>query len=340
MTTFPEQLHTGLTRLTEPGQGILLAVSGGRDSMALLHGTAQLRRFPESTAIVVAHLNHGLRGDFSRGDAELVRSTSERLGLSVVVSECAAGALQASANGSLEESARNARYEFLLRTAIEHGLSFVATAHHSGDQTETVLHNILRGTGPSGLRGIPERRRLSDSVTLIRPMLTISPDMIGRFVAEQKISFADDATNANSEFTRNRIRHQLLPALRVDFNPRVDEALLRLSQQTAEVIESLDAIADQILDHALLEQTSAVCRLERDLLRRWPRPLIRHAMTVLWSRCGWPRQKMTSEHWTRVAEIIIDSMVQSMDLPGRIRLSCSGRVVRIEKSRHARRASE
>jgi len=340
LTTFPEQLHTGLTRLTEPGQGILLAASGGRDSMALLHGMAQLRRFSGSTAIVVAHLNHGLRGDISRGDAELVRSTSERLGVPVVISECATGELQASSKGSLEESARNARYEFLRRTAIEHGLSFVATAHHAGDQAETVLHNIVRGTGVRGLRGIQQQRPLGDSVTLIRPLLTISPDLIDRFVAEQQIVFGNDATNANSEFTRNRIRHQLLPTLRADFNPQADAALIRLSQQSAEMIDCLDALADQILDRSLLEQTPAVCRLDRELLRPWPEPLIRHAMTVLWSRCGWPRQKMTTEHWTRLAEIIVEGIEQSMDLPGRIRLSCSGRVVRIEKSRHARRASE
>ena len=198
LTIFLHELHAGFNRQTRAGQGILLAVSGGRDSMALLHGAAQLRRFPEYAAMVVAHLNHSLRGDFSRGDAELVRSTSERLGLPVVISECTAGALQASSKGSLEESARNARYDFLRRTAIEHGLSFVATAHHAGDQAETVLHNLVRGTGLRGLRGIQEQRPLGDSVTLIRPLLTISPDVIERFVAEQQIVFGNDATNVRS----------------------------------------------------------------------------------------------------------------------------------------------
>lgn len=300
--------------------------------MALLHGVALLKRAPDEATIAVAHLNHGLRGESSCRDAELVRSTSESLGLPVVVSECESGALQASSKGSLEESARNARYEFLRRTAIGHGLPFVATAHHAGDQTETVLHNILRGTGLRGLRGIPEQRMLGDSVTLIRPMLTISPDVIERFVTEQQISYSDDAMNAASEFTRNRIRNQLLPALRMDFNPQVDAALMRLSRQTGEIIDCLDALANQILDRALLEQTHNVCRLNIELLRQWPEPLIRHSMTVLWSRCAWPRQMMTSGHWKQLAGIIVHGHKPAMDLPGRLRLSCSGNIVRIDRS--------
>ena len=339
MTDFSENLHTGFIRLTEAGKGILLAVSGGRDSMALLHGTAQLRHVQGSGSVVVAHLNHGLRGDFSRGDAELVRSTSERLGLSVVISECTAGALQASSRGSLEESARNARYDFLRRAAIEHGLSYVATAHHAGDQAETVLHNIVRGTGLRGMRGIPEQRPLGDSVTLIRPLLTISPDEIERFIEEQQIVFGDDATNADTSMTRNRIRHQLLPKLRSDFNPQVDSALMRLSQQTGEIIDCLDALANRILSEATLEETPLVCRLDRELLRKWPQAVIRHAITVLWTRCGWPRQKMTTEHWTRLSEIIVGGREQSLDFPDRLRMSCSGRVVRIERSTQTRRAN-
>ena len=330
LNAFPEQLLAGLARLTEPGQGILLAVSGGRDSMALLHAAARLRHSGKCAALAMAHLNHGLRDEAGERAAELVRSAAACFGLPVVVSRCEPGELQAASKGSLEEAARKVRYEFLRRTAIELQLPFVVTAHHAGDQAETVLHNILRGTGLPGLRGIPELRLLGDTIKLIRPMLTISPDAIVQFVAEQRISFADDATNADSGFTRNRIRNQLLPSLRTDFNPRVDAALNRLSLQTREIIECLDAMANQILNHVVLEQTPAVCRLDGELLRSWPEPLVRHALTVLWTRCEWPRQKMTSEHWTRLAGVAVQPVEQCLDLPGRMRVSCAGRIVRIE----------
>lgn len=301
--------------------------------MALLHGAVLLRPSPDAGfRLAVAHLNHGLRGESGRRDAELVRSVADRLGLTVVVTECDPGELRARSQGSLEESARNTRYEFLRRTAIALQLPFVATAHHAGDQAETILHHVLRGTGLRGMRGIPERRPLGESVTLIRPMLTISRDTIQHFVTEQQISFSDDGTNADSDFTRNRIRNQLLPSLRKEFNPRVDAGLIRLSQQTGEVLDCLDALADQILDRALLEQTPSVCRLDREVLQQWPEPLIRHALTVLWSRCAWPRQMMTSRHWTQLAGIIIDGNERALDLPGRLRLSCSGRIVRLDRS--------
>lgn len=329
LSRFLDQLHSGFTRLTDKGQGILLAVSGGRDSMAMLHGAAWWNPSSGESAFVVAHLNHGLRGEASRADADLVRSTSECLRLPVIISECAPGDLKASAKGSLEESARNARYEFLQQTAAAHGLRFVATAHHSGDQAETVLYNVLRGTGLRGQSGIPERRPLNNTIMLVRPMLRISAQEIQRFVTEHDIPFSQDETNVDSGFARNRIRNQLLPALRTDFNARVDAALLRLAEQTSEAVECLDALADQILKGALLENSHASCRLDCDILRQSPEPLIRHALTVLWTQNEWPRQRMTSEHWTKIAGIVFRRVCPSIDLPEGIRVTCSGKILRI-----------
>ena len=138
-----------------------------------------------------------------------------------------------------------ARYEFLQTTAQQHGTPLIATAHHAADQAETVLHNILRGTGLRGLRGIPERRRLSDSVELIRPMLTFgmrNDDL--EYVQQHSIAFASDATNKDSRYTRNRIRHELLPLLAAEFNPGVQDSIVRLAEQTQELLQSLDAVAD------------------------------------------------------------------------------------------------
>ena len=251
-SSFEHQLEQNLRRLFAAGQRVLLAVSGGRDSMALLHAVTRLRDVLELPFILVAHLNHGLRGAAGRDDAELVRSACHTLNVPIVVSECAVGQLERVSQGSLEEAARTARYDFLHITAQQYGISLVATAHHAADQAETVLHNIIRGTGIRGLRGIPERRRLSDTVELVRPMLTIHERALAEYVQRYQITFAFDATNDNHAFTRNRIRHQLLPLLAKDFNANIQESIVRLAGQAEGLLQVLDGVADALLGDAVL----------------------------------------------------------------------------------------
>jgi tRNA(Ile)-lysidine synthase len=318
-SSFESQLEQNLKRLNVAGQGVLLAVSGGRDSMALLHGMVRLSSILKTPQIVVAHLDHGLRGDAGRNDAELVRSVCKSLDVPTVIAECAEGQLERASRGSLEEAARLARYEFLQTTARQHGTLLIATAHHAADQAETVLHNILRGTGLRGLRGIPERRHLSDSVELIRPMLTIRNDAISEYIQHYSIEFASDATNKDSRFTRNRIRHELLPLLAAEFNPGVQGSLLRLAEHAQDLLESLDAVAHSLLTEAVLERTPGHCRLDVRRLNRHPEPIVRHALMVLWIQQNWGRRDMSRDHWNRLTSLLLNSRPSSIDLPGSIR---------------------
>ena len=329
-SSFKNELEQNLKRLIMPGQGVLLAVSGGRDSMALLHGMASLRSVLEISQIVVAHLDHGLRGDAGRQDAELVRSACQSLDVPAVIAECGTGQLERASRGSLEEAARIARYEFLQTTAEQHGTPLIVTAHHAADQAETVLHNILRGTGLRGLRGIPERRRLSDSVELIRPMLTIRDETIMEYVQQRNIPFASDATNNDSRFTRNRIRHELLPHLAAEFNPGVQDSIVRLAEQTQELLQSLDAVADALLAEAILERTPDHCRLDVRKLTQHPEPVVRHALTVLWIQQDWSRKDMSRDHWNRLAAMLLDPPPVSIDLPGRIRAELRGNLLQLQ----------
>jgi len=318
---FENQLQRSLERLSVPGNGILLAVSGGRDSMAMLHGIVPLGDVLRLSPITVAHLNHGLRGDAGKSDAELVQVTCKSLNVPVIISECDAGQLELASRGSMEEAARLARYKFLQSTAEEQGISLIATAHYAADQAETVLHNILRGTGLRGLRGIPERRRLNESVELIRPMLHIADSVIEEFVQHHSIQFATDASNVDTRFTRNRIRHSLLPQLQKDFNAQVPEALIGLAAQTHELLESLDMIAEAMLTEAVLEQTPEHCRLDVSQLRQHPESIVRHALTLLWQQQNWPRRNMSRDHWSRLTAILFGaSPTPSMDLPGGVRV--------------------
>lgn len=336
-SSFENQLTQNLRRLVLAGQSVLLAVSGGRDSMALLHGMTRLRSEFEIPQIVVAHLDHGLRGDAGRHDADLVRSVCKSVDVPAVISACAAGQLELASRGSLEEAARTARYEFLQTTAREHGLHLIATAHHAADQAETVLHNILRGTGLRGLRGIPERRRLSDTVELIRPMLTIRDDAIREYIQLHSISYASDATNIDTRFTRNRIRHELLPHLAAEFNAGIQDSIVGLAEQTQELLQSLDAVAESLLAEAVLERTSEHCRLDVRTLTQQALPIVRHALTVLWMQQNWSRKDMGRDHWNRLAAMLLDPPPSSIDLPGSIRAELRGNLLQLTSQPRTRK---
>ncbi|MCA9009779.1 MAG: tRNA lysidine(34) synthetase TilS [Planctomycetaceae bacterium] len=329
---FEHQLEQNLRRLLAPGQPVLLAVSGGRDSMGLLHATTRLRSVLELPFILVAHLDHGLRGEAGRDDAELVRSTCRTLNVPVVVSECDAGQLERAARGSLEEAARTARYDFLHRTAKQHSIPLIVTAHHAADQAETVLHNIIRGTGIRGLRGVPERRRLSDTVELIRPMLTIQECALTEYVQHYQIAFAIDATNDSHAFTRNRIRHQLLPLLAKDFNVSIQDSIVRLAGQAEELLQILDGVAEELLKDAVLEQTPGLCRLDVLRLTQQPPAIVRHAMTVLWQQQNWPRRDMSGPQWHRLTALLFNAPPAALDLPGLIRAELRGNLLALTRN--------
>ena len=334
--SFETDLRLNLERLRIAGGSVLLAVSGGRDSMALMHGVARLRDDLRLPQLIVAHLNHGLRGDAGRQDAEFVRNGCHDLNLPVVIRECDEGQLKRASRGSLEEAARIARYQFLQATAEEFGTPLIATAHYAADQAETVLHNILRGTGLRGLRGIPERRQLSESVELIRPMLNIADCVIADFVQRHGLQFATDASNVDTQFTRNRIRHSLLPQLQRDYNTQVSEALLGLAEQTQELLENLDMIAIALLTEAVLEQTDELCRLKTQRLQQQTESIVRHALTVLWHRQNWPRRNMNRDHWNRLTALAFDkSSTSSIDFPAGIRAELRGGLLAISYRRKA-----
>ena len=300
--------------------------------MALMHGVARLREKLQISHIVTGHLNHGLRGEAGANDADLVRTACMSLGIPAVFSQCDAGVLEHAARGSLEDAARTARYDFLQTTAQQHGTPLIATAHHAADQAETILHNIIRGTGLRGLRGIPERRKLSESTELIRPMLNIKANEIYEYIQLRDITFASDETNTDCSFTRNRVRYVLMPLLQDNFNVQISDSLLRLAEQSQVLLQGLDAIAESLLTAAMLEQTPDLCRLDVTLLRSHAEPILRHALTVLWIRQGWSRRDMNSEHMLRLTSMLNHSVPPAIDLPGGVRAELRANLLVLRKS--------
>jgi tRNA(Ile)-lysidine synthase len=227
---FVEQVAASILerKLIRNASGILIAVSGGLDSMVLLHVLARLaerRRW----RLVVTHFNHRLRGRSSDADERLVATTARNLGLRFVRGEADVRRHAERRKLSVEMAARELRHAFLARTARRSKISTIALAHHADDQVELFFVRLLRGAGSEGLAGMKWRNEspADRRVTLVRPLLDRSKDELRTFAKENRIAFREDATNAQLDFQRNRIRHELLPLLRKKYQPALTRVILR-----------------------------------------------------------------------------------------------------------------
>ena len=201
------------------GERLIAAVSGGPDSVALLK-VLTLIAAEYKLSIVVAHLNHGLRGAEADGEEDFVRSLSQHLEVEFISKKVDITVLKLPGK-SLEELCREQRYAFLKKVAVDYGATKIVLGHHLQDQAETVLMNLIRGSGAEGLRGmLPVREKL-----IIRPFLQVTRKEILAFLDEMGLSFTSDSTNAHECYLRNRIRRHLLPVLRESFNERIEENL-------------------------------------------------------------------------------------------------------------------
>ena len=214
-------------RLISKGDRVLVAVSGGPDSTALLLILYELR-YKLGIELSVAHLDHQLRKNSSR-DLKHVRKLSDSLGLAFLSDTVPIRAL--TKNRSLEEAARDIRFEFLAKAAKQLKANVIALGHTEDDLAETVLMRIIRGSGLSGLNAILPMRRMHN-MSFIRPLLTTSKKDILKFLRARKTKFCIDSSNASLKFFRNRVRRKLIPVLEKDFNPNIKKALVRLSQST------------------------------------------------------------------------------------------------------------
>jgi tRNA(Ile)-lysidine synthase len=277
LTKLERKLKAALRRFgLDQAPALLLAVSGGADSVSLSDALVRLAKRGKLPAkIFVAHLNHQLRGEESDGDEAFVRELAAQLQVECFVERVAIADAAKSEKQNLEATARRARYEFLARAAQMCGAGCVLTAHTRDDQAETVLMRLLRGSGAEGLRGIHAVRQLSESVTLIRPMLGVTRAEVIEHCGRYHLNFRTDSSNYLPDFTRNRVRQELLPLLR-SFNPRTDEALSRTAELLTDDQDILHQLAVNVLTRAkqdagldakqLREQSPAI---RRRVLRLW-----------------------------------------------------------------------
>ncbi|HET8580020.1 MAG TPA: tRNA lysidine(34) synthetase TilS [Nitrospiraceae bacterium] len=271
-------------RLFRPGDCVLAAVSGGPDSVALLSLLTELA--PSWKLVLWAiHLNHGLRGAESDEDARFVASLCEQLGVELITERVdVTDSARRRSRQSLQEYAREARYKVMQRVGHALGADKIALGHTADDQAETLLMWLLRGSGTTGLAGIPPSRE----PLFIRPLLDYNRADIVSYLQTQKLEFREDSSNANLLYLRNRVRHELLPTLK-RFNPAVLKVLARQVEILREedhclqqwVAQRMARMASQDTDGTVLVDRASLLALPVALQRRTVRTLIRQTSGIM-----------------------------------------------------------
>lgn len=309
---------------------VMLGVSGGADSVAMLRAMAALKaRHRGRGTLYVAHLNHGLRGTTADADEGWLASLCERLKVVLDSDKADVSAIAAEQGDGWEAAARSARYTFLRAVAERTGARFVATAHTANDQVETVLHRVLRGTGVEGLAGIAKARPLTPSVALVRPMLDLTRRDVLCYLTAIGQDYRTDATNEDVQWTRNRLRHELLPQLRERFNPQVDAALLRLATQAGEAQAVIAELASTFAEKCV-GATSTRTTVGCGALEGQPLIVVREVFKLAWRNAGWPEQSMGFDEWRQLALLAVDGGTAMLNLPGGIRAKRDGEAVVLE----------
>ncbi len=235
-------------KLLRDGQDVLLAVSGGLDSMVLVHVLHHLAK-AHRWKLTVAHFNHQLRGPAADADERLVLQTSRRLGLRTVAGRADVAAMARAKGISVEMAGRKLRHDFLARTARKLRIPAIALAHHADDQVELFFLRLLRGTGGRGLAGMQwSNPSPSDrSVELIRPLLDQSKEDLREAAQAAGVRFSEDASNACMHIDRNRVRQELLPLLRQHYQPRLSERVLSLMELAGAEAQVVACLAERWL---------------------------------------------------------------------------------------------
>ncbi|HQV71280.1 MAG TPA: tRNA lysidine(34) synthetase TilS [Thermoflexales bacterium] len=252
-----------LTRREDAPLPVIVAVSGGPDSMclcdAILELADELRLRP-----VIAHLNHGLRGDEAAADADYVRTFAAQRATPCAIAHTDVQARATERKQSLELAARQARYEFLAQVAREHGAAHIALAHQADDQAETILLRLIRGTGMAGLRGMSaiSPHPNDPALALVRPLLGLTRAQIEAYCAARGLAPRTDSSNASTHHQRNRIRHELLPLLET-FNPGIRRVLLHLADGATSDLEIVSQATQGAYANALISANETEIVLDR-----------------------------------------------------------------------------
>jgi tRNA(Ile)-lysidine synthase len=305
-----------------PGEKVIVAVSGGPDSVCLLNILFRLKS-RLGIDLHVVHLNHQLRDKESDADSRYVARMSKRLQVPSTIEKQDVSAYRRKMGISMEEAARELRYEFFARIASEEEAACVAVAHNQNDNVETILLHILRGTGIAGLRGLQPKQVLQLGedrlcVNIVRPLLNITREETVEYCSKIGLKPRIDSSNRSLKFTRNRIRHQLLPELKT-YNPRIDDALLRLSNIAKEEISFLEELTAQLWSDNVEELGNA---LSIDIKRTLHLPPVVQRQLLRWSvkYLSGNIKDIEAEHVEEMLDFMQKPSGKTLQLPHGLRL--------------------
>ncbi|HEX7365101.1 MAG TPA: tRNA lysidine(34) synthetase TilS [Dehalococcoidia bacterium] len=293
-------------RLISAGDRLVVGVSGGADSVCLLHILARCRE-DLGVDLHVAHLNHMLRGTESDNDAAHVSGLAQKLGLPATIESRDVAAYQTSHNCSLEEAAREVRYRFLAEVADKTGAVAVAVGHTSDDHVETILLHWLRGTGIAGLRGLRPRSALNfaengERIDVIRPLMETRRQETIHYCRRHRLSPRKDSSNESLSFLRNRIRLELLPVLR-SYNPGIDKVLLRLAEIAVDDVSFIEEQA-YLLWPGLAQQEGDAVYLEVNKILPLPPALQRQVFKMAVSQLRGDLKDVEADHIEAMMELL------------------------------------
>ena len=291
-----------------PGERVLCALSGGMDSVCMTHALCALRD-ELGVSVCAAHFSHGIRPDKAEEEWELARELCRRLGIDVLRGAGDAPALAKRAGLSLEEAARRLRYDFLGRAMDELGACKTATAHHRDDNCETILLNLVRGSGTVGLGGIPPVRG-----ALIRPLIDTDRADIAAYAAQNGLRWCEDASNLDQSLPRNRLRHTVLPALRA-INPSAADVMGRAAQLARQDGDFLLQCARELAAQA--RQEGEEIRIPLSAVQNAHPAVSGRAVRLLYARAGGRERDFSLRHAQAVLALCGSASPSARaDLPG------------------------
>lgn len=303
--------------MLKKGDNVLMGVSGGADSMAMVHVLLMLCSAALDIRMGIAHLDHGLRGTQSQWDARFVDGVAQKFNLPFHLKKADIRKFSIDQKLSLEEAGRALRYEFLFKTAKEHGFDKIALGHNRDDMAETVLMNILRGSGPKGLAGIPPKRGI-----IIRPLIDIRKSDIEAFLSNENIGFVTDSSNNDLCFLRNQIRIELIPLLAFAYNSEIVETLSRMAEIFREEQSWIDTIINPLLESVRLPEDEPNIALSIPDLKKAPLAAARRIIRKAIFQVKGNLHGVGFRHIDAIFEQVLSTHGKNkiLDLPGPIRI--------------------
>ena len=318
-------------KMLAPGDRVLVAVSGGIDSVSLLHVLCQLRD-EFSISLAVAHLDHRLRPDSDK-DARFVYRLAQSLNLPCFIGRTNVKALAEKERRSSEDAARKARYEFLERVAQDWGAHKLASGHTLNDQVETFFMRLVRGAGLEGLKGIPATRALRSSLTLIRPLIECSRLQIETYAKENRLAYREDPTNKEKHFTRNKVRHELLPWLAREFNPNLYDTIARTQYILARASQFLNSLAEEKLRELIQSEKASSLAIDRRGFKQLDEFLMSLVLRKAFERVIANQTEIGFVHIEKILRALALQKHVRQQLPGAIRLHTRSDLIVISRGK-------